>query len=437
MSSLTAIVATCAAFALLPPFHTASAEERKPFLTPKQVKAFKTVKTVRIEVKETHVKTEVTLEPDIRRIAKAMLGAAGWQVLPATAQAAHATLKMEVTGGVFQEKGAPNLFEKDSPGPAVARAKVMGKYSLSANRVMLVGRLDGEGTATAAGEEKPSAHDAMLQAFLGSGFLESLSKTLAALRSMPASKALAPLAADEDANIRQYAARVLGHVGEQEGAEALLALLKDNSESVRCEAAAALGLTGSPKALEPLLALIKRPGHGRDERAAIETLGKLQDPRAVIPLIELLASLAKPPRPDAAQSLYRARDVLDELTPGAVPQLAEALRHPDPEVRWDVTQYLSHLPHQDADVQADARGRQALRDHMDTILAALKDKDTRVRSQIVELLGDLGDPRSLAPLKRLAESDPDPRVQAEASAAVTRIRGAQQKTGNKKASDKP
>lgn len=435
MNRLTAIMATCAAFALLPPFQTASAEEGKPFLTPRQVKAFKTVKTVRIEVKETHVKTEVTLEPDIRRITKTMLGAAGWQVLPATAQAAHATLKMEVTGGVSEEKGAPNLFEQDSPGPAVARAKVMGKYSLSANRIMLVGRLDGEGTATAAGKEKPSAHDAMLQAFLGSGFLESLSKTLAALRSMPASKALAPLAADQRWVVRQYTARVLGFVREPDGTPTLVALLKD-LPWVRDEAAGALVRIGSPKAVEPLLALMRRAGYSHAARAAIDTLGKLGDPRAVKPLLELLAGIGDRPSGDARQIMYYAMYALGRLAPKAVPQLAEALKHPNPKVRRHAAEYLLELLYHDADNQPAAKDIQALRDQMGALLAALKDKDTRVRSQIVELLGDLGDPRALAPLKRLAESDPDPRVQAEASAAVTRVRGAQQKTGSKKASDK-
>lgn len=376
-------------------------------LPPSQVQAFANVRAVRIEISERHTGTDVRLESDIRRFTTAMLKAAGWSVAPA----APAALTLDLTGKVTETQVDHLLFSESKQPRTVRHADVTGEYGLAANRVKLVGRLDGSG-------------DHLLEAFLGSGYLESLVGTLNALRKVPPHKLGEPLAADENATVRRYGVRLLNHFGEKESVPTLIRLLKDDDELVRTEAAGALGELGGPQAVEPLIELVRRPGHGYDECGAIEALGKLGDPRAIVTLLEFLASLQETPERSrhTTQAWYRATDAVYGLPPSVtLPEFIKALKHANAKVRGVALTLLSDLLHGVGNHALAAKDVATIREHMDALLATLADADRDVRRSGAAPLGTLDDPRALPALQRAAKNDPDERVRMAAQTAVNMI----------------
>jgi HEAT repeat protein len=53
---------------------------------------------------------------------------------------------------------------------------------------------------------------------------------------------------------------------------------------------------------------------------------------------------------------------------------------------------------------------------------ALKSSESRTRSYVAQVLGRIGDPRAVEPLKRLV-TDPDPEVRMEVRRALRKITG--------------
>jgi len=386
---------------------SAAHADAKPLkLPPSQVQAFRNVRAVRITVKETLRGTNKRIEPHVRRVTTAILKASGWSV----AEAAPASLEVDVSGKAWETEPAhPLTPEADQP-DTVHHAKVAGQYALSANRVKLVGRLSGTGNYP-------------LDTFLASGYLESLVATLTALRKVPAHKLVEVVVKDENATVRRYGARVLSHFKEKESVPLLVPLLKDTDDLVRAEAAGALGDLGDPKAVEPLIELVRRPGHGYDERAAIEALGMLGDPRAIVALLEFLASLQDPPERDRhAQAWYRATGAVYGLSSSVtLPEFVKALKHADAKVRRLAIDRLKSLLRADGGQNLAAKDVSLLLDSMDALLATLADADKDVRRSGAALLGTLGDGRALPALHRMAKSDPDEQVRNEARTAVNRI----------------
>ncbi len=118
-------------------------------------------------------------------------------------------------------------------------------------------------------------------------------------------------------------------------------LQNDKSYAVRRKAALALGLLGAVGrdngAGAPLITSLQNPGENPDVRAAAaEALGKLADPAAAGPLVEVLINS----RQGIADELVRA---LERIGPAAVPALAQAVAHPSAEVELLAVRALSNI----------------------------------------------------------------------------------------------
>lgn len=93
---------------------------------------------------------------------------------------------------------------------------------------------------------------------------------------------------DSDADLRNGAMEALVAFGEM-AVPHLSKLLTDDNEEVRNFSAVMLGDIGNPKAVEPLIDALRDP-EANVRHGAAEALGKIGDQRAVIPLQEMAAS---------------------------------------------------------------------------------------------------------------------------------------------------
>jgi HEAT repeat protein len=130
---------------------------------------------------------------------------------------------------------------------------------------------------------------------------------------------------DEEAEVRAYAAELLGKAGSEKTAEPLAELLKDPDEDVCRAAAASLVKIGKPSVKYLIEALKAEQAYTR--LAAARALGEIGDPDASDPLMALLKDSGKDVRRAAVRALAGiAGD-------NAVKPLAEALKDEDEEVR--------------------------------------------------------------------------------------------------------
>jgi len=121
----------------------------------------------------------------------------------------------------------------------------------------------------------------------------------------------------------------------------LACLQNDNSYAVRRKAALSLGVLGAVGrengAGPPLIARVQDTGEHPDVRAAAaEAVGKLADPTAAGPLVQVLISN----RQGIADELVRA---LERIGPAAVGPLAKAVTHPSAEVQVLAVRALSNI----------------------------------------------------------------------------------------------
>jgi HEAT repeat protein len=199
-------------------------------------------------------------------------------------------------------------------------------------------------------------------------------------RAAPAVEALTASLAAPDPKLRVELATTLGRIGPaaRSAVPALLAALGDPVSEVRDAAALALGeIEPDPGAVIPALVSSVRARPDRRCLDAIAVLEKLGAP-AVPALIGLI-------RNDDADVRSRASVTLIAIGTAAKPATAaliDGLRWPDPEVRQFVASALAAI------------GPEAV----EPLIAALEDRDPRVRGGAVQALGLLGESaRAAAP----------------------------------------
>lgn len=239
---------------------------------------------------------------------------------------------------------------------------------------------------------------------------------------------------------RSAAAHELGKEGSPQAVAALRAAIAgDSFWGVQADAAAALGEIRSETALEALLEGVQLP-HPKARRSVMRALGEFRgNPRAA----DALAAVLDHGDPsyfveaEAALALGKTRDAR------AIAQLEKALERPSylevirahalggiaetrneraiaigrewcdygrpPRARVAAIGLLAHIAHH----------KEATRDEIIDLLTPLADdREFMVRMRLPAAFEEIGDPRGIAPMRRLAERDLDGRIQRRANEAV-------------------
>lgn len=180
-----------------------------------------------------------------------------------------------------------------------------------------------------------------------------------------------------------------------------------------------LGEQGAIEAVEPLMNEVLRNEY--HSGAAIAALGRIGDPRAIGVLIQSFRY----------QNLgWMAKDALVRIGPPSIKPLIDALRHENPDIRFVAARTLGELrdpraiePLQTMNEQdPDDTNRQAARHTLKTLLLDhLEDERADVRQRAVRGLAWLGDARTIEPLQRAADHDPDVELRQAAQAAIVQL----------------
>ena len=275
--------------------------------------------------------------------------------------------------------------------------------------------------------------DVDVESAMSAGDIESLIKTLdyslprikesviqaLAEINKPAIQSLILALDNKRSNVRKAAAETLGRIKDPLSAEPLVQILKDDDLSVRMAAGNALAKIGKP-AVPPLIIALTDKRNDVKETAA-ETLGKIKDPRATKPLIQLLKD------DDLGVRLTTERS-LQALGKPVVHLLIEALEDDSNNVRNGAAAVLGRIQ----DTQAIDRLCRLLKSKhpsdrnsaikaleniasptsTENIIEALKDKDRDVRRTSLRALGAIGDARALTPLMNILKINKDDREYA-------------------------
>lgn len=245
---------------------------------------------------------------------------------------------------------------------------------------------------------------------------EAAAEALGGVRSADAVAALSRRLRDPEVKVVLAVIRAIGHIGASEAALALAPLLKAPDSRVRTSAAYSLSWLCSPETLQPLLdasdetALATPVGNAiscilekgpnelavdplirllgrlpRPDYPVISALGKTRDPRAVEPLVKLLADRSSDVRRWAAGALG---DIAD---PRAIPALTRLLKDPESGVRGAAARAFGRM-----------RDFQAPPD----LIAALTDIDPYTRQAAATALAHSNDSRALDALVARVAKDP-------------------------------
>lgn len=238
--------------------------------------------------------------------------------------------------------------------------------------------------------------NAAIEVYVQSGALEPLVK----------------LIQDSNEEVRNFAAVMLGALGDDAGVPALIAALEDPDLNVRHAAAASLGQIGHAAAVTPLIAVLEQEPWL--QYPAINALSQIGDERAVPALVPLLGEEMLTAPVLEALGRLAGREVL----PRIVPYLHDA----DPALRNRAVRAVVGI-----EQRATARGQSldpavqaALRreDLIEHLLTTLSEHDYDDRRTAAITLGWLKEPRAEKPLIEMLG---DPALQEYATHALVAI----------------
>jgi HEAT repeat protein/beta-lactamase regulating signal transducer with metallopeptidase domain len=196
---------------------------------------------------------------------------------------------------------------------------------------------------------------------------------------------------DADPKVRTAAAQSLGELEDPRAIPGLIEASHDADAEVRSAALQSLSRFDDPRVVDPMILALKDPNRDVRQNAA-QSLGRFNDPRAVRPLMAALADSSADVRMSAAQSLGELHD------PQALPGLAGALKDPKADVRQAAAQSLGELE---------------LKSAPQVLIDALADPDADVRQAVAQTLGEIQDPHAVPGLAaRLNDSNGDVRESA-------------------------
>ncbi|MFC1522539.1 HEAT repeat domain-containing protein [Elusimicrobiota bacterium] len=166
----------------------------------------------------------------------------------------------------------------------------------------------------------------------------------------------------------------------------------------RAEAAEKLGIIGHPRAVLPLIAVLQDQKEMPEvKNVVMKSLAKMQDPRAIAPLIDALGSSG----PATGQPLA---DILIQFGSSAAEDLIKTLKTADSEFKlyWTAS-ILGSLKSNDATL---------------ALIELLSDRREKVREAACSALGQINDSRAAIKLRDVLLGDPAPSVREKAAQAL-------------------
>lgn len=223
---------------------------------------------------------------------------------------------------------------------------------------------------------------------------------------------LLQLLQDDDEEVRNFSAVMLGALRDPRAAQPLIRALEDEDVNVRHAAASSLGQLGAREAVPALIAALQQEPWL--QYPAMQALGEIGDPRAGPALVRLLDDPQL--RLPALEALARVagRDALPRIAP-LLPDAEPALRNLAIQAIVAVEQRATAEGESlDPDVQL-ALSREELLQHL---LGMLSDDHPQARRTGAITLGWLTEPRAVRPLLELLL---EPELQEHVSHALVSI----------------
>lgn len=188
----------------------------------------------------------------------------------------------------------------------------------------------------------PSATDALIAAIADPFNAGTAASTALGRLSPPPIERLIEATRDANAWRRARAVVALGEAGASSAFDAVVALLDDPEASVRRAAASGLERLRDPRAVEPLVGVLAREDEASLVRSyAAVALGAIKDRSSVEPLMRVLDSPEPLLRRSAARALCRIDDPRSRARLEAM-----TIDDPDATVRQIVDRYISPRPGQ-------------------------------------------------------------------------------------------
>lgn len=296
------------------------------------------------------------------------------------------------------------ILKDPRPGFRIAAAEALGAIGDARAVEPLIKALeDSEGlvrmtTALALGEIKdPRAVEPLLGA-LKDKMADVRKEAAKALVQLPDTRAVRPLIAalgDESSDVQKQVIEALVKIGAPAFAP-LLAAVQDKRKTARTGAVLALGAFKDARAVELLIPVLK---DSSARYAAVYALKEIGDPRAVEPLLAAL------------QDSFESRTIVAALVALKDPRTVEPLVvfleksfEKNSGAAREIAQELSKM------------GETLV----EPLMTAIVRSKSPARSLMADLLGDLKDPRAVAPLVTLLRVQ-DPTVQEHVAKALVKI----------------
>jgi aminopeptidase N len=216
-------------------------------------------------------------------------------------------------------------------------------------------------------------------------------------------------ASDPFYGVRIDAAESLGRIHTEAVRPALLKMLADQSREVRAVAAGALGgLAKNAGTIDRLMQMARTDESPAVRRTALQAAARLK-PDQGLDLFKPFLTMDPPNSQMRAAAVSALQSIGSDAV---VPLILEASNDENDNVRQNALRALAAV----------GKGRQ---DVMDRLLQALDEETERGdRQTAIFALMQRGDRSAIAPLERVADSDPMPNIANAARSAVNALRGA-------------
>ncbi len=209
-----------------------------------------------------------------------------------------------------------------------------------------------------------------------------------------------PLLQSENLPQRMLAARAFYKIQEPRAIPWLIELLDDDSPLVRVNAAYALGRNPSETAVDALINQLTNDSHGYVRKAVVWALGNCRNEKAVVPLIQAIKNDMSVVRLWAASALGQMGKISFEAILKAIPALVETMRN-DP-----IAIVRSNCAWSVGELCKDLPNNVVYATAIDALIETFADdEDLGGRDDARAAILNLGDPRGLQVIEEIEQEE--------------------------------